>query len=136
MVRRALQLFLVALFCWPITIEIIGFLSPFWGQFYLNDKTGAADLVLLGYFRPYLPLFSLLFSWATCLLAWAQPKHLIRVACVVLGLLFSLSSFYGFLSEQTIAHILLKNCNWLLFLLMLFAFLSMLLRWHPIRSGE
>ncbi len=37
MVQKALKLFLLGLLLWPVLINLVGFVSPFWGLFVLGD---------------------------------------------------------------------------------------------------
>ena len=53
LIRNALQLFLPGLLSWPILINVMGILSPFWAMLVLKDGSRSAELLTL--LQPYVP---------------------------------------------------------------------------------
>ncbi|MBB6521900.1 hypothetical protein HNR48_002185 [Pseudoteredinibacter isoporae] len=110
---------MLGLILWPISIEIIGFLSPFWAHFHLGDSTGASDYLLLSRFQPYMPLISILFSYAFYLLSMTSDKLYVKIICVLLAILLIATSVYGFLEKGTLSYVIVSSMNYIIRLLML-----------------
>lgn len=120
MIKQSLKYFLIGLLAWPITAEIIGFISPFWGVFVIGDSTGEASFSLLNMIRPYLALFSIIFAYSFYLISRITLGVYKKRVCELLALLYVCVSIYGFFPENGVVYTVLNSLHYLTELSMLF----------------
>ena len=107
MIIRALKLFLIGLLLWPFLINVVGFISPFWAVFVLND--GSRSYELLSLFLPIVPFVSILFSISLILLSHVDGRLAMRLACWVFSVLYVVFSIYGVFQTQEFRQHLLSG---------------------------
>ncbi len=102
----------------PILINIIGFISPFWGIFVLND--GTRGLELLHIFQPYAPFVSVIYAYALYILSKIDNRTWIRAVCLIISIIYVGTSIYGFLPEEEMIFTFIININYSMETIMLF----------------
>ena len=120
MIKQSLKYFLIGLVVWPITAEIIGFISPLWSVFVKGDTTGETGLSLLRMFQPYLALFSVIFAYSFFLISRVNVSSLKRRLCELLALVYVCLSIYGFFPKDGTVYVLLSSLHYIAELVMLF----------------
>jgi len=120
MIKHSLKYFLIGLLVWPITAEVIGFISPFWSLFVIGDTTGETGLYLLRMFQPYLALFSVIFAYSFYLISRLNVSSFKRRQCELLALVYVCLSIYGFFPKDGTVYIVLSNSHYIAELVMLF----------------
>ena len=120
MIKLSLKYFLIGLLVWPVTAEIIGFISPFWSVYVLGDTTGETALSLLRMFQPYLALFSVVFAYSFFLISRLIVSQMKRRLCEVLVLVYVCLSIYGFFPRDGVIYTVLNSLHYSAELLMLF----------------
>ncbi len=118
MLQIALKLFLLGILLWPVLINLIGFISPLWAMFVLED--GMRSQELLNSFQPYVPLVSILFSISLLLLSHVDGRLWMKICCWGVSIIYSASSIYGFLPQEEPLHYLLSTTSFSMEIVMLF----------------
>ena len=117
MLSKALKLFLWGLILWPILINLVGFISPFWALYVLDDGTRSDEL--LRFFQPLVPLVSVVFAASLVLLGKVDGRIWMKGLCWAVSLLFVGSSIYGFLPMGPVSYVM-QSINATLQIVMLF----------------
>jgi len=120
MIKQSLKFFLIGLLVWPISAEIIGFISPLWSVFVNGDSTGKTVFTLLEMCQPYLALFSIIFAYSFYLLTKLKMSLKARYASQLLAILYVCCSIYGFFPEDGITYLTLNSVHYLCELAMLY----------------
>ncbi len=120
MIRKSLKVFLIGLVTWPIFIEVVGFISPFWGLYINNDFSSGSSRTLLELFQPYVPLVSVVFAYSFILLSRLSEAVYGRWACIFLSMVYVAFSIYGFFPKDSITYIALNSMHYFIELAMLF----------------
>ena len=128
MLQKALKLFLLGLLLWPVLINLIGFISPIWAIYVLEDEYGMRSSELVNFFQPYVPLISILFSASLILLSQVDGRFWMKTCCWVVSLIYTGCSIYGFLPPEELLHYLLTTASFSMEIVMLFLGGLMLLR--------
>ena len=118
MVQKSLKLFLLGLLLWLIFINLVGFISPFWAMFILED--GMRSNELLRFFQPFVPLVSIIFAMSLIFLSTVDSRFWIKIACWVASILYVGCSVHGFLPEEELIYYVLIETSYYLEILMLF----------------
>ena len=106
MLQKALKLFLLGWLLSPVLINLIGYISPIWAIFVLED--GLRSNELLSFFQPYVPLVSILFSLSLILLSQVDGRIWMKVCCWVTSIIYAGSSIYGFLPQDKSLYYMLE----------------------------
>jgi len=117
-VQKSLKLFLLGLLLWLVFINLVGFISPFWAIFILED--GMRSNELLRFFQPFVPLVSIIFAMSLIFLSTVDSRLWIKIACWVASILYVGSSIHGFLPEEKLIYYVLIETSYYLEILMLF----------------
>jgi O-antigen/teichoic acid export membrane protein len=126
LVQKSLKLFLLGLLLWPVFINLIGFISPFWAIFILEDGTRSDEL--LRFFQPYVPLVSIIFAMSLIFLSKVDSRLWIKITCWVASIFYVACSIRGFFPEEELTSYLLIETSYYLEILMLFLGVIILLR--------
>ena len=118
MIRKALKLFLLGMLLWPVLINVIGFVSPFWAILVLKDGSRSDELLAL--FQPYVPLVSILFSISLVLLSRVDGRAWMKAICMVISVIYAGCSIYGMFQPEEFFYHLLSGISSGLGILMLF----------------
>ena len=102
MKHKAIKLFLIGLLINPLLINIIGFISPFFGSLILNDPEKSPYLLHL--FQAYFPFVSLIFVAAIYHLLKIDTRTWLKVICALVSVIYILSSVYGFMPRGEYLH--------------------------------
>jgi len=117
-VQKSLKLFLLGLLLWPVFINLVGSISPFWAIFILGD--GMRSHELLNFFQPLVPLVSIIFAMSLIFLSKADSRNWIKISCWVAAIIYVGCSIYGFFPEEEIIYFMLSGTSYFLETLMLF----------------
>ena len=90
--EKALRHFIFGLLLYPILLNVAGFISPFWGEFVLQDERGSRSRELLNHAETVLPLFSFFYLSSLWHLGQLAESRFLR------GLLPSLGVWIVFFS--------------------------------------
>ena len=118
MVQKSLKLFLLGLLLWPVLINLVGFISPFWSIFILEDRMGSDEL--LKFFQPLVPLVSIIFAMSLILLSTVDNRLWTKISCWIASIIYVGCSIYGFFPEEEIIYFMLSVTSYSLEILMLF----------------
>ena len=118
MVQKSLKLFLLGLLLWPVFINLVGSISPFWAMFILED--GMRSNELLRFFQPYVPLVSIIFAISLIFLSKVDIRLWIKISCWIASIIYVGCSIYGFFPEEEIIYFVLSGISYYLEILMLF----------------
>jgi hypothetical protein len=117
-VQKSLKLFLLGLLLWPVLINLVGFISPFWAMFILGD--GMRSNELLKFFQPLVPLVSIVFAMSLIFLSTVDSRNWIKISCWVAAIIYVGCSIYGFFPEEELMYFVLSGVSYYLEILMLF----------------
>ena len=120
MVQKSLKLFLLGLLLWPVFINLVGSISPFWAMFFLDDPMGMRSKELLRFFQPLVPLVSIIFAMSLIFLSKADSRLWIKISCWIAAIIYVGCSIYGFFPEEKIIFFVLSGISYYLEILMLF----------------
>lgn len=102
MKHKAIKLFLIGLLINPLLINIIGFISPFFGSLILNDPEKSP--YLLDSVQAFFPFASLIFVAAIYHLLKIDTRTWLKVICALVSVIYILSSVYGFMPRGEYLH--------------------------------
>lgn len=102
MKHKAIKLFLIGLLINPLLINIIGFISPFFGSLILNDPEKSP--YLLDSVQAFFPFVSLIFVAAIYHLLKIDTRTWVKVICALVSVIYILSSVYGFMPRGEYLH--------------------------------
>jgi hypothetical protein len=117
-VQKSLKLFLLGLLLWPVLINLVGFISPFWAMFILGDGMWSNEL--LKFFQPLVPLVSIVFAMSLIFLSTVDSRNWIKISCWVAAIIYVGCSIYGFFPEEELMYFVLSGVSYYLEILMLF----------------
>lgn len=106
MVKNSIRLFIFGLLMWPMFMMIVGWVSPYWAIYVLDDPENSQ--VLLELFK-FVPLAgAIVFSLALLLLTWKDNRVWLKRVSWGLSAIFSICACAVFVpAEQQVAiHVL------------------------------
>ena len=109
MVKLSIRLFFAGLIVSPVLINLIGFLSPLWALFVLND--GYRSHELLSIFQPYAPLASILFALSIFCFSKIDDRKWVKALCSAVAITAVVTSFYGFIDKDSFLYLNLMTVN-------------------------
>lgn len=118
MLSLSLKLFLIGLLLNPFLINVIGFISPFWAAFVLDDNMKALDL--LHVFQPFAPFASIIFSLSLFKLIKIESRKWIKILCALTVLIYLASSIYGFFPKNEMIFGVVSSIYYAMEVVMLF----------------
>lgn len=98
MINKAIKLFLLGLLINPLLINIIGFISPFYGSLVLDDPEKSR--YLLDSVNAFFPFVSLIFITALFYLQKIEERLWVKVLCIICSIIYLASSIYGFTPRE------------------------------------
>lgn len=120
-IKKSLGWFLLGFLSWPILAEIIGFISPFWAVYVLDDSSGKLTLSLLHSFQPYFPLVSVVFAYAFYVLSSLCNGALRKIACRIMALVYIGLAIYGLFPKESPWYLILSTSHYFMELALLFS---------------
>lgn len=102
-VQSTLGWLLIGLIVTYASINVIGFISPFWGQ-WLHPGDPHASNDLLQFWRPITPWFSVCFVIAAWHLAMTLRSIVARVCVIVMGVLIPVAEIGSSFAQRATNH--------------------------------